>query len=151
MQIYIYIYTYIHIHTYTYTYIHIYTLIGETVLHEESAELFRRRNLSMCIAGRIAQLFFRNTYMHMYTRICTYIHIHTYKYTYIYAQMGIAPLQVAALLQRRYIFSSGSGSAATFCQLYRLAVAPLQICSSAGWFSATALLALLFFSTKLKI
>ena len=65
--------------------------------------------------------------------------------------MGIAPLQVAALLQRRYIFSSGSGSAATFCQLKRVAVAPLQICSSAASFSDTALLALLFFGAKLKI
>ena len=52
-HIYVHIYTYIHISTLIYTYknIHIYTLFGETILHEESAELFRRRNLPICIAG----------------------------------------------------------------------------------------------------
>ena len=64
-------------------------VIGGTVLHEESAELFRRRNLSVCIAGRNAQLFLRNTYMNIYTHIYTYIHIHTYKYTYIYTYIHI--------------------------------------------------------------
>ena len=42
-------------------------------------------------------------------------------------------------------FSSGSGSAATFCQLYRVAVAPLQIC-----FSATALLRYFSFQRQMK-
>ena len=49
------IYSYLYICTHTYIYIHIYTniylLMGETVLHEESAEPFRRRNLPICIAG----------------------------------------------------------------------------------------------------
>ena len=46
-----YIYISIHIYTYKHIHTHIYTLIDETVLHEESAELFRRRNSPICIAG----------------------------------------------------------------------------------------------------
>ena len=89
-NIYTHIYTYILISTHICTYIHIhtyiYTPIGETILHEERAELFRSRNLPIVSQVEMPNCFSGThicTYIHISTHIYTYKHIHTHIYTLI--------------------------------------------------------------------